>query len=72
MAGPTNNLELGWGLIRRSGIEIDPPTPYDHYLGCGQDAWQVPQRVFAMHDTKQYTSASNVRGVRHDLLGFAD
>eukprot|EP00959_Pyramimonas_sp_CCMP1952_P299078 6255986-Pyramimonas_sp.AAC.1 len=32
MTGPRGDLKLGWGLIRHSGIELDPPTQCDHYL----------------------------------------
>eukprot|EP00959_Pyramimonas_sp_CCMP1952_P473574 9501962-Pyramimonas_sp.AAC.1 len=71
MAGPTTNLTLGCDWIRRSGIDIDPPTPRDRYLGRGQDTWKAPHSVFAKrtatirpmlpeHDTEQYTSAANI------------
>eukprot|EP00959_Pyramimonas_sp_CCMP1952_P184351 3854992-Pyramimonas_sp.AAC.1 len=38
-------LDAGWDLIRKSGIDLDPPTPYSQYLGCGQQAYDVPQNV---------------------------
>eukprot|EP00959_Pyramimonas_sp_CCMP1952_P452515 9466719-Pyramimonas_sp.AAC.1 len=77
---PTANLKLGWDLMRHSGIEIYSPTQYDHNMGCGQDTWQVPRDVLDIrmaairpmlpqHGHKQYTSASSVRGIRHDMLG---
>eukprot|EP00959_Pyramimonas_sp_CCMP1952_P237259 4958828-Pyramimonas_sp.AAC.1 len=83
MAGPIDNLKKRWDLTRHSGIEVDPPTTCDHYLGCGQDTRKVPQDVFDKrmntirpmlpeHVHKQCTSASHVRGIRHDMLGFTD
>ena len=74
MAGPLGNLDQGWALIRKSGIELDPPTAYSQYLGCGQQSWDVPQSVFdkrmasirAMlpeHDKKQYKSATSHQDV---------
>eukprot|EP00959_Pyramimonas_sp_CCMP1952_P039569 827772-Pyramimonas_sp.AAC.1 len=46
LAEPATNLHAGWDLIRKSGIGLDPPTPYSQYLGCGQQARDVPQNVF--------------------------
>ena len=46
MAGPSDKMKQGWDLIRQSGIEIDPPEPFNQYLGCGQDTWTVPDDVF--------------------------
>eukprot|EP00959_Pyramimonas_sp_CCMP1952_P343041 7186139-Pyramimonas_sp.AAC.1 len=70
MAGPKANIKVGRDLMRRSGVEIDPPVPCDRYLGRGQDARQMPQSVFAKrmattrpmppeHGSKQHASASN-------------
>eukprot|EP00959_Pyramimonas_sp_CCMP1952_P440504 9222845-Pyramimonas_sp.AAC.1 len=46
LAGPATNLHAGWDLIRKSGTDLDPPTPYSQYLGCGQQAYDVPQNIF--------------------------
>eukprot|EP00959_Pyramimonas_sp_CCMP1952_P121577 2542275-Pyramimonas_sp.AAC.1 len=43
LAGPAINLQAGWDHIRKSGTDLDPPTPYSQYLGCGQQAYDVPQ-----------------------------
>ena len=83
MAGPRDNLKPGRDLIRKSGIELDPPTHYDHYLGCGQYTHTVPQAVLdkrmatmrpmlPKRDTNDCTSATNVREHRHDMLGVTD
>ena len=47
MAGPTDNLKLSWDLVRQSGTVIVPPTPSNHYLGCGQSSWTVPDDGFS-------------------------
>ena len=83
MARPTDNLKVGWDFIRKSGIIIDPPTPSDHYLGCGPSAWTAPDDVFnkrmstirphlPKYNNRFHKPASNVRGIRHDMLGFTD
>ena len=33
MAGPTDNIEMGWKLIRQ-GLDLDDPTPVGKCLGC--------------------------------------
>ena len=36
MAGPKENLEKGWSLIRK-GLGIEPPVPIGVYLGCSHE-----------------------------------
>ena len=36
MAGPKDNLDKGWSLIRK-GLDIEPPTPIGVYLGCNHE-----------------------------------
>ena len=83
MAGPTDNLQAGWNLIRQSGITIDLPTPFDHYQGCGQSTWMVPDDVFnkrmstirphlPKYNHRLHAPSCTVRGIRHDMLGLTD
>eukprot|EP00959_Pyramimonas_sp_CCMP1952_P359857 7534957-Pyramimonas_sp.AAC.1 len=68
LAGPANNLQAGWEYIRKSGIDLDPPTPYSQFPGCGQQAYDVPQNIFdkrmstirpmlPVHSEKDYNTA---------------
>ena len=36
LAGKKENLKTGWKLMEQAGLELDPPTPFGDYLGCGQ------------------------------------
>ena len=38
MAGAIQNIKKAWEAVRKSGIQIDEPTPFAHYLGCNQHA----------------------------------
>eukprot|EP00959_Pyramimonas_sp_CCMP1952_P054906 1147670-Pyramimonas_sp.AAC.1 len=64
-------------------MDLDPPTPYSQYLGCGQQAYDVQQNVFdtrmstirpmlPAHSDKAYHTAKQDRGIRHDMLGVTD
>ena len=83
MAGPKGNLKAGWDLIRKGGIEIDPPTPRDHCLRYGQTSSEIPGKVFDERtgdirpmlprpNTEGYKKAKDARRVRWGMLGFTD
>ena len=36
MAGPKDNLDEGWSLLRK-GLDIEPPVPIGVYLGCSYE-----------------------------------
>ena len=40
MAGPTENIDKGWALLR-SKIDMEDPTPVGLYLGCQQQRFDV-------------------------------
>ena len=42
LAGKEENLEKGWKMMEEAGLELDPPTPFGDYLGCGQFKHDVP------------------------------
>eukprot|EP00959_Pyramimonas_sp_CCMP1952_P259359 5422375-Pyramimonas_sp.AAC.1 len=76
---PAIDLQAGWDRISKSGIDLDPPTPYSQYLGCGQQAYDVPRTsltkrmstirlMLPAHSDKSYHTAKQVRGIRHDML----
>ena len=44
MAGATQNIKKAWEAVRKSGIQIDEPIPFAHYLGCNQHATKVSKK----------------------------
>ena len=81
MAGVTSNLPKAWDAIRKSGIQIDEPTPFAHYLGCNQHptkitAADVAKRLENISDllpatTPQPTPAAPpIKSIVYDMEGF--
>ena len=46
LAGPVQNIDRGWDLIRKGGIKLDPPTKLDNYLRCSQAPCDVTDDEF--------------------------
>ncbi len=40
--GKSENLMMGWELLRDAGLLLDDPTRLGDYLGCGQFPLHVP------------------------------
>ena len=59
LAGPRNNLHQGWTLIRQS-LNLDPPQPLSHFLGCTH------------HKTTTIDPKTNatVTTIRYDMKNF--
>ena len=82
MAGVTQNLKKAWDAIRKSGIQIDEPTPFAHYLGCNQHptkttAEDVRKRLENISDLlpespkgQPKPSAHAIKSIVYDMEGF--
>ena len=48
LVGKLENRKKGWKLIRQE-IDLDDPTPFGDYLGCGQFSMPYQSKI---HDAK--------------------
>ena len=83
MAGVIQNLQKAWDAIRKSGIHIDDPTPFAHYLGCNQhttkiSATDVAKRLANISDLlpdqlslqSTDTTSLGIKSIVYDMEGF--
>ena len=43
LAGVSRNLEAAWKLMTDAGLQVDKPTTFGQYLGCGQRKIKLTQ-----------------------------
>ena len=75
-------MKKAWDAIRQSGIQIDEPTPFAHYLGCNQHptkttAEDVKRRLENISDLlpespkgQPKPSAHAIKSIVYDMEGF--
>ena len=77
LAGKAENLEAGWKAITDAGVRLDPPTKFDHYLGCGQalTSLTVSEAEARLNNIScnipsNNTTPEKIRAIRYDMKGF--
>ena len=83
MAGAIQNLKKAWDAIRKTGINIDDPTLFAHYLGCSQhttkiSATEVAKRLANISDLlpeqpspqQTDTTSPGIKSIVYDMEGF--
>ena len=82
LVGKHESVKEGWGLITKSGLVLDPPTPLGDYLGCGQFLVNVPpaeaqrrlehisQLLDGIDDPQHVKTGKQVKAIRCNMFGF--
>ncbi len=62
IARKAENSKRAWKVITDAGIDLDEPTKFDHYLGCGQKPIDVKDILEYIYDEDDPKSAPKVGG----------